>query len=163
MAVWAAVLRPLRALPMSPSRGSEPAAATSSARLPTALQTGQYEKALEDYTAALRADPRSSYALYNRGILNDRLGSYAAAIQDFSAAIELEPHNSDFYHNRGYALRKLVKPASPLPCLRAEACRWAVVMQVSPASTGVMQVSCKSVLAGASGALADVCTSAAVP
>ena len=78
---------------MSPSRGSEPAAATSSARLPTALQTGQYEKALEDYTAALRADPRSSYALYNRGILNDRLGSYAAAIQDFSAAIELETQN----------------------------------------------------------------------
>ena len=84
-------------------------AAASSPRHVIALQTGQYEKALEDYTAALKADPRNSYALYNRGILNDRLGSYAAAIQDFSAAIELEPHNSDFYHNRGYALRKLVR------------------------------------------------------
>ena len=71
-------------------------------------QTGQYAKALEDYTAALKADPRSSYALYNRGILNDRLSRYEAATQDFSAAIALEPANSDFYHNRGYALRKLV-------------------------------------------------------
>ena len=77
------------------------------------LQTGQYAKALEDYTAALKADPSSSYALYNRGILNDRLGCYAAAIKDFSAAIELEPRNSDFYHNRGYALRKLVRSDEP--------------------------------------------------
>lgn len=72
------------------------------------MQIGQFDKALEDYTAAVEVDPRSSYALYNRGILNDRLGCYAVAIKDFSAAIELEPGNSDFFHNRGYALRKLV-------------------------------------------------------
>lgn len=78
------------------------------------LQTEQYAKALEDYTAALKADPSSSYAFYNRGILNDRLGCYSAAIKDFSAAIELEPRNSDFYHNRGYALRKLVRSDQPL-------------------------------------------------
>ena len=77
-------------------------------------QIGQYDRALEDYTAALDADPSSSYALYNRGILNDRLGYYAAAIKDFSAAIELEPGNSDFFHNRGYALRKLVGAGSTL-------------------------------------------------
>ena len=115
VAAWAAVLWPLRALRVSLSISQKPVAAASSLMHLIALQTGQYQKALEDYTAALRADPRSSYALYNRGILNDRLGSYAAAIQDFSAAIELEPHNSDFYHNRGYALRKLVRPASPSP------------------------------------------------
>lgn len=79
------------------------------------LQIGQFDKALEDYTAALEADPRSSYALYNRGILNDRLGCYAAAIKDFSAAIEMEPGNSDFFHNRGYALRKLVSAQETSP------------------------------------------------
>lgn len=87
------------------------------------LQTGQYAKALEDYTAALKADPSSSYAFYNRGILNDRLGCYSAAIKDFSAAIELEPRNSDFYHNRGYALRKLVRSDQPLKAsLRLVSC-----------------------------------------
>ena len=102
-----------------------------------ALQTGQCVKALKDYTAALRADPRSSYALYNRGILNDRLGCYAAAIQDFSAAIELEPRNSDFYHNRGYALRKLVRSCRPLPCLTQLRSVDGLTLQICSASAGV--------------------------
>lgn len=78
------------------------------------LQLGEYDKALEDYSAAITADPGSSFALYNRGITADRVGDYAAAVRDFSAALKLTPGNADFHHNRGFSLRKLVR-ATRLP------------------------------------------------
>lgn len=72
------------------------------------LQMGDHQSAIADYTAAIAAEPRSSYAHYNRGITLDRLGDYDGAVADFGSAIALEPHNADFYHNRGFSLRKQV-------------------------------------------------------
>lgn len=40
---------------------------------PPRLQLGELVAAVEDYTAALAAEPHSSYAHYNRGITRDRL------------------------------------------------------------------------------------------
>ena len=64
---------------------------------------------MADYSAALAVDPRSAYALYNRGITRDRLGDCEAAVTDFTAALALDPGNPDFHHNRGFSLRKLVR------------------------------------------------------
>lgn len=72
-------------------------------------KVGDFEKAISDYEAALRLDPRSSFALYNCGIARDRCGDYDGAIADFTAAIDLDPDsNADFHHNRGFSLRKQV-------------------------------------------------------
>ena len=71
------------------------------------LQLGEYAAALADYEAALALDPGSSYALYNAGIVRDRLGDYAGAVAAFSGAIQLEPQNADFFHNRGFSYRKM--------------------------------------------------------
>ena len=73
-----------------------------------AIQVGEYERAVEDYTQALQVDPQNSYAYYNRGITRDRSGDYEGAITDFSHAITLDPANADFFHNRGFSLRKMV-------------------------------------------------------
>ena len=72
------------------------------------MQVGEYEKAVEDYSQALKVDPHNSYAYYNRGITRDRSGDYEGAIEDFSHAIRLDPANADFFHNRGFSLRKMV-------------------------------------------------------
>ena len=66
-------------------------------------QLGDYPAALADYEAALRLDPSSSYALYNCGIVRDRLGDYAGAVAAFSDAIGAEPGNADFHHVRPVA------------------------------------------------------------
>jgi len=76
-----------------------------------AIQVGEYERAVEDYTQALQVDPQNSYAYYNRGITRDRSGDYEGAITDFSHAITLDPANADFFHNRGFSLRKMVSAA----------------------------------------------------
>lgn len=73
-----------------------------------AIQVGEYERAVEDYTQALQVDPQNSYAYYNRGITRDRSGDYEGAIADFTHAITLDPANADFFHNRGFSLRKMV-------------------------------------------------------
>jgi tetratricopeptide (TPR) repeat protein len=52
-------------------------------------------------------EPYNAFALYNRGISNDRRGDYNKAYDDFSAAIGIVPDNADFYHNRAFCLRKL--------------------------------------------------------
>ncbi len=82
-----------------------------------AIQVGEYERAVEDYTQALQVDPQNSYAYYNRGITRDRSGDYEGAITDFTHAITLDPANADFFHNRGFSLRKMVSAVYKHFCL----------------------------------------------
>lgn len=73
------------------------------------VQMGQHLPALQDYTAAVAAQPRSALALFNRGVLLDRLDRLHEAVSDFSAALDLEPANADFLHNKGFSLARLVR------------------------------------------------------
>ena len=68
---------------------------------------GAYDKAISDYTAAIKIEPDNAYAYYNRGITLDRKGMLVMACDDFTKAIELQPGNADFHHNRAFCLRKL--------------------------------------------------------
>lgn len=65
-----------------------------------------YNAAIEDYTRAIKIDPKNAYAYYNRGISLDRKGDFDEAIKNFTIAISLEPNKADFHHNRGFAYRK---------------------------------------------------------
>ena len=67
---------------------------------------GCYDKAINDYEAALAIDGGNAFTYYNMGISLDRKGDFEQAIECFTRAIELDPHKADFYHNRGYAFRK---------------------------------------------------------
>ena len=86
-------------------------AGTFNCRLLTAdclLQMGQHLQALEDYSAAVETQPGSALALFNRGVLLDRLDKLPEAVADFSAALALDPANADCLHNRGFTLARLV-------------------------------------------------------
>ena len=50
-----------------------------------------YDKAIEDYTQAIKLDPNPAYAYNNRGTVKLKLGDYQGAIKDYDKAIELDP------------------------------------------------------------------------
>jgi tetratricopeptide (TPR) repeat protein len=70
--------------------------------------SGQTDKALEDYTAAIRADPKSSLAFLGRGVLLAvRKRAYDRAVEDFDKVLVIEPDNVDALISRGDAFGQL--------------------------------------------------------
>jgi len=47
----------------------------------THVQLGEYTKAVECYSAAIRVEPNNSFAHYNRGITKDKLSDFLGAIK----------------------------------------------------------------------------------
>jgi tetratricopeptide (TPR) repeat protein len=68
--------------------------------------TSDFETALADLDAALKAEPGMPAALYNRGNVNLDLGRTVAAIDDFNAVIEAAPDFALGWLNRGLAREK---------------------------------------------------------
>ena len=64
---------------------------------------GEIEKALGDYTKAIKLNDRYTDAYYNRGLLYARMKRPESAIKDFSTVIKLDPSSVDAYCNRGNA------------------------------------------------------------
>jgi tetratricopeptide (TPR) repeat protein len=60
-----------------------------------------YEAVIRDLDRVLLMDPDFSFAWYNRGYVNSRMGNYHAAIDDFSKAITLRNDFAEAYYNRG--------------------------------------------------------------
>jgi tetratricopeptide (TPR) repeat protein len=70
--------------------------------------SGQTDKALADYTAAIKADPKASFAFLGRGVLlATRKRAYDRAIEDFDKVLMLEPDNVDALIARGDAFSNL--------------------------------------------------------
>ena len=69
-----------------------------------ALQhAGQYQKALEQYTAALRLEPKHFAAQVNAGICNLALKNFESAISAFKAAASLGPDEPHVQFDLGVA------------------------------------------------------------
>lgn len=69
---------------------------------------GETDKALADYSEAIKADPDASLAFLNRGILlATRKRSYDRAIQDFDRVLVLVPDNVEALISRGDAFTHL--------------------------------------------------------
>jgi tetratricopeptide (TPR) repeat protein len=62
-----------------------------------------YDKAVADYTDAIRLDPKCVAAFNNRGSAWEAKGEYDKAIQDFDDAIRLDPKDAAAFNNRGNA------------------------------------------------------------
>jgi tetratricopeptide (TPR) repeat protein len=70
--------------------------------------SGDTDKALEDYSAAIKADPKSSLAFLGRGVLLAvRKRAYDRAIQDFGRVLAIEPDNVEALVSRGDAFAQL--------------------------------------------------------
>jgi len=69
---------------------------------------GQYQRAIADYTEAIRLKPDDAdEAYYNRGFAYDKLGQYQRAIADYNKAIRLRPDYARAYSNRGSVYQEL--------------------------------------------------------
>lgn len=68
----------------------------------SAYQTqGDYDRAIQDYDAAIRLDASDPDTFLNRGVAYGTRGNHARAIRDFDAAIRLDPSNARAFNNRG--------------------------------------------------------------
>src|ERR1700693_5166228 len=71
------------------------------------LQKGDVDKALADFTWAIRIDPKLAVAFSDRGLIWDLQGDYDRAICDFDEAIRVDPKYAKAHNNRGFTwLRK---------------------------------------------------------
>ena len=67
------------------------------------LRLGKYQRAISDYSDALKERPKNAWALYGRGIAESQLKNTPAAEADFKAATALAPHIAAEFTNRGIA------------------------------------------------------------
>ena len=67
----------------------------------SAMDKGDFDKAIKDFTTAIELKPDFFVAYNNRGNAYSRKGDFDKAIQDFTTAIELNPRLAEAYNNRG--------------------------------------------------------------
>jgi tetratricopeptide (TPR) repeat protein len=75
-------------------------------------EKGDYDRAIADYTEAIRLDPKYSNAFYNRGYAYEKKGDYDRAIADYTEAIRLVPGNALAFCDRGRAKRTIKDPSA---------------------------------------------------
>ena len=68
-----------------------------------AWEQGDYDKALADYSEAIKFNPDYAEAYNGRGVAWHERRDYVRAIADYSEAINLKPDYAAAYHNRGGA------------------------------------------------------------
>jgi lipoprotein NlpI len=61
------------------------------------------DKAIADYTLAVKADPDLGVAWYNRALAQGQRGNYDAAISDYTESIRVDPEFSAAFNNRAQA------------------------------------------------------------
>ena len=69
-------------------------------------EKGKHDQAIEDYTNAIKLNPRYANAYYNRGLAYSYKGDNDKEIADYTQAIKLNPRLIDAYNNRGAAYEK---------------------------------------------------------
>mmetsp|Transcript_152680 Transcript_152680/g.489672 ORF Transcript_152680/g.489672 Transcript_152680/m.489672 type:complete len:700 (+) Transcript_152680:148-2247(+) len=63
----------------------------------------QYTESIQDFTAALEAEPQNASIHFNRGNARFQLGQHREALQDYANAITIEPDNAVYLHHKGLA------------------------------------------------------------
>jgi len=71
------------------------------------MESGEAEKAIEQYNKALDIDSEYAEAYNNRGVAYLRMEKYEEALDDFNQAIRLNPTYLNAFHSRGALFNKL--------------------------------------------------------
>src|SRR5205814_5773519 len=66
--------------------------------------SGDYQTALDNFSAAIRLNPTEGFLYLQRGIVYVSLGQYQLGIENYDRAIELDPSRADAYTYREKAL-----------------------------------------------------------
>jgi tetratricopeptide (TPR) repeat protein len=67
----------------------------------------EYDKAVEDLSAVIKASPKSGEAYNKRGVAYDGKGMNAEALADYTKALELDPKNVAAWANRASLYKKM--------------------------------------------------------
>ncbi len=67
--------------------------------------SGNYDRAIADYTEAIRIEPNYALAFYSRGIAYFNKNDYDRAIADYTVSLGLAPGDILALQNRGHALK----------------------------------------------------------
>ncbi len=86
--------------------GNAPNALVYNNRANTQLSLLQYDKAIEDYSEALKLIPNFAVALKNRGVLYYKKDNRVKAVSDFTKALDLTPNDPLLYTYRGIMYRQ---------------------------------------------------------
>ena len=81
--------------------GQQPEKARLFDRAAAAVASGDFDKAIADFTEAIRLDPKEAVAYYKRGMAYGAKGDHDKAIADYTEAIRLNPKSAEAYINRG--------------------------------------------------------------
>jgi tetratricopeptide (TPR) repeat protein len=68
--------------------------------------TGQYDKAVADYSAALKLDESFAAGYFDRAVALDTLKNLALALGDYQQATSREPRNPTWAYAKGFALER---------------------------------------------------------
>ena len=71
------------------------------------LESGAFDKAMEDAAALLRIDAHSADGHFLMGMISSDRGSLAESVSWFDKAVQLDPQSVHARHNRGIALSKM--------------------------------------------------------
>src|SRR4051794_14577199 len=86
--------------PFSPDAIDEPAGNEAFRRGVAAYQQGEYDRAIADFTAAVRLDPGDAQAYAYRADAWRLVCEYDRSAEDYSRALRLDPANPRFHINR---------------------------------------------------------------
>ena len=67
---------------------------------------GQIDRAIADYSEAVKHNPENAEALFNRGRAYTEKSQHDRAIEDYTASIKIDPKSPDAYNNRGRAYQE---------------------------------------------------------
>jgi len=94
-----------------PERAPQPPERESYNRGVAALNRGDYDASIAEFTEAARLDPRDADAYVNWGIALAKMGRPAEACEKFAKALKINPRYADAYYSWGCALADMGKPA----------------------------------------------------
>jgi tetratricopeptide (TPR) repeat protein len=101
------------------------------------LKSGQLDKAIADYDAALKTNPRLAGALYGRGLARLRKGDTAAGNADIAAAKEIDPRIVDVFAGNNVSPQRAEAPALERPPTSRASPEVVVAPAANPASNSV--------------------------
>ena len=73
------------------------------------LKKQEFDRAIEDYSAAIQKDPEYASPYNNRGVAYEKKREYDRAIADFGAALKIDPQNANALANRASVHEKTGK------------------------------------------------------